>query len=172
MWGYMGNMGWGSVTRAGEPMNAHSALARSWGFGALAFGLLLAAYFGVVSLVSGWRFTVSQFSEFWYYIVPLAAGFGVQVALFVKLRDLVQHRAGGSVVAASGTTSTAAMISCCAHYLVNVAPVIGATGLVTFAAQYQVEFFWVGLAFNAAGIAYIGSRLFNAMKEHARCATA
>lgn len=148
------------------------ASTRSWGFGALAFGLLLAAYFGAVSLVSGWSFTLSQFSEFWYYVVPLAAGFGVQVALFVKLRDLVRHRAGGTVVAASGTTSTAAMISCCAHYLANVAPVLGATGLVTFAAQYQVEFFWVGLAFNAAGIAYIGGKLARALKEHAKCATA
>lgn len=152
-------------------MIVQDPLTRSSGFGALAFGLLLAAYFGAVSLVSGWRFTVSQFSEFWYYIVPLAAGFGVQVALFVRLRDLVRHRAGGSVVAASGATSTAAMISCCAHYLANVAPVLGATGLVTFAAQYQVEFFWVGLAFNAAGITYIGGRLAGALKEHTQCAT-
>lgn len=147
-------------------------LTRASGFGALAFGLLLAVYFGAVSLVSGWRFTVSQFTEFWYYIVPLAAGFGVQVALFVKLRDLVRRQTGGSMVAASGTTSTAAMISCCAHYLTNVAPVLGASGLVAFAAQYQVEFFWVGLAFNAAGIAYIGSKLAGALKEHAQCATA
>ncbi len=54
------------------------ALTRSRRFGALAFGLLLAAYFGAVSLVSGWRFALSQFSGFWYYIVPLAAGFGIQ----------------------------------------------------------------------------------------------
>jgi Cu+-exporting ATPase len=145
---------------------------RSSGFGALAFGLLLAVYFGAVSLVSGWRFTLDQFSEFWFYIVPLAAGFGVQVALYMKLREVVRRGMGtGSLVAASGTTSTAAMISCCAHYLVNVAPVLGATGLVTFAAQYQVEFFWVGLAFNAAGIAYVGGKLAGAIKDHAQCAT-
>jgi Cu+-exporting ATPase len=150
-----------------------AASTRSWGFGVLAVVLLLAAYFGAVSLVSGWRFALSQFSEFWYYIVPLAAGFGVQVALYVKLRDVVRRGMGtGSVVAASGTTSTAAMISCCAHYLANAAPVLGATGLVTFAAQYQVEFFWVGLAFNAAGIAYVGGKLAGAIKEHAQCATA
>ncbi|MGB5079379.1 MAG: hypothetical protein WBO23_01400, partial [Burkholderiales bacterium] len=138
-------------------MAVQRASTRFWGFGALAFGLLLAVYFGAVSLVSGWRFTLDQFSAFWFYIVPLAAGFGVQVALYMKLREVVRRGVGtGSMVAASGTTSTAAMISCCAHYLVNVAPVLGATGLVTFAAQYQVEFFWVGLAFNAAGIAYVG----------------
>ena len=61
------------------------------------------------------------------------------------------------------------MISCCAHYLANVAPVLGATGLVAFAAQFQVELCWVGLLFNLAGIAYVGKKLFDASKEHAKC---
>jgi Cu+-exporting ATPase len=147
--------------------------ARPAGFGLLAFGLLLAVYFGVLTAVSGWKFTVTQFNEFWYYILPLGAGFGLQVALYVRLRQLLhQSKDARAVMAASGTTSTAAMISCCAHYLVNIAPVLGATGLVTFAAQYQVEFFWIGLAFNAAGIAFIGDRLWKATKEHAQCAHA
>ena len=104
------------------------------------------------------------------YIVPLGAGFGLQVALYVRLRQLLLgSRDARNVMAASGTTSTAAMISCCAHYLVNNAPVLGATGLVTFAAQYQVQFFWVGIAFNLAGIAYIGNKLWNATKEHLKC---
>lgn len=155
-------------------MNAYViSTARPASFGMLAFGLLLAAYFGVLTLISGWQFTVSQFSEFWLYIVPLGAGFGVQVALYTRLRQLLHHsKDARTVMAASGTTSTAAMISCCAHYLVNIAPVLGATGLVTFATQYQVEFFWVGIAFNAAGIAYIGNKLWKATKEHAQCAHA
>ena len=148
-------------------MNAQTALARPSGFGALAFGMMLAVYFGALTLVSGWSFTVSQFSEFWYYIVPLAAGFGIQVALYLQLRQVISRsKDTGTVLAASGTTSTAAMISCCAHYLTNVAPVLGATGLVAFAAQFQVELFWIGLAFNAAGIGYVGNRLFNATKGH------
>lgn len=143
----------------------------SWGL--LAFGLMLAVYFGLLTLVSGWTFTVSQFYEFWFYILPLGAGFGLQVALYMRLRQLLhQPKDARVVMAASGTTSTAAMISCCAHYLVNIAPVLGATGLVTFATQYQVEFFWVGLAFNAAGITYIGNKLWQATKEHAQCAHA
>lgn len=153
-------------------MNAYVVTAaRPTGFGALAFGLLLGAYFASLTLVSGWKFTLGQFSEFWFYILPLAAGFGLQVALYARLRQLLrQSKDTRTVMAASGTTSTAAMISCCAHYLVNVAPVLGATGLVTFATQYQIEFFWVGLAFNAAGIAYIGNKLWKATKEHALCA--
>jgi Cu+-exporting ATPase len=102
--------------------------------------------------------------------VPLAAGFGVQVALFLKLREVVSRaKEAGAAIAVSGTTSTAAMISCCAHYLANVAPVLGATGLVAFAAQFQVELFWVGLAFNAAGIGYVGTKLWQATKAHAHC---
>jgi Cu+-exporting ATPase len=139
-------------------------------FGVLAFLLLLGVYFALLALVSGWASTWQQFSEFWYFIVPLGAGFGLQVTLFLRLRELVRERGSSrTVVAASGTTSTAAMVSCCAHYLVNVAPVLGATGLVTFATQYQVEFFWLGIAFNLAGIAFIGMRLWKATKEHLQC---
>jgi P-type Cu+ transporter len=139
-------------------------------WGTFAFLALLGLYFLALTLVSGWQFTLSQFSEFWLYVVALAAGFGLQVALFMSLKEVVS-RAGSSkaMMATSGTTSTAAMISCCAHYLVNIAPVLGATGLVAFAAQYQVQFFWVGLLFNAGGVAFIGSRLFKATKEHAQC---
>lgn len=132
-------------------------------FGALASLAMLGVYFGVLSLVSGWEFTVSEFARFWPYIVTLAAGFGLQIGLYVHLRHrLAHHHAGGKMVVASGTTSTAAMISCCAHYIANVLPVIGAAGLVTLVAQYQVQLFWLGLAFNAAGIAYIGSKILRA----------
>jgi Cu+-exporting ATPase len=63
------------------------------------------------------------------------------------------------MVAVSGGTSTAAMISCCTHYLVNLLPVLGATGIASFVGQYQVQLFWVGLAFNLAGILTIGRRV-------------
>jgi Cu+-exporting ATPase len=51
------------------------------------------------------------------------------------------------------------MLSCCTHYLVNLLPVLGATGLVSFVGAYQVELFWFGIASNLAGIAYIGRRV-------------
>jgi hypothetical protein len=51
------------------------------------------------------------------------------------------------------------MLSCCTHYLVNLLPVLGASGLASLAGQYQVELFWVGLAANLAGIAYMASRV-------------
>lgn len=133
--------------------------------------LLLLVYFVAVGLLSGRAYALEQFATYWIFLVGLAAGFGVQMGLYTYLRRLVAgSSASRKVVAISGTTSTAAMISCCAHYLTNILPVLGATGLVTLAAQYQVEFFWVGLAFNLAGIAYILPKVLQASREHARCA--
>ena len=144
---------------------------RTTGWGLFAILALLAVYFGLLTLVSGWQFTLEQFAAFWPFVVALAVGFGVQIALFVYLRHLVSGaKAHGKVVAVSGTASTAAMVSCCTHYLANILPIVGAAGLVTLATQYQVELFWVGLAFNAAAIAYIGSKVAAAIKEHAQCA--
>lgn len=153
-------------------MDALTLYARPVRFGALAFAALLVVYVVTLTFVSGWTFTAGQIAEFWMYVVPLAAGFGLQVALFVRLREVVsQAKQAGAVIAASGTTSTAAMVSCCAHYLANAAPVLGATGLVAFAAQFQEELFWVGLAFNAAGIAFVATQLVRATRAHAQCAT-
>jgi P-type Cu+ transporter len=151
--------------------NVAAAYAVPASCGALAMLALLGLYFGALTLVSGWEFTRAEFGRYWYFILPLAAGFGAQVALFTRVRTIAgESKDSGTVVAASGTTSTAAMVSCCAHYLVNVAPVLGATGLVAFAAQFQVELFWLGLAFSAAGVGFVFNRLLNAEKEHAKCA--
>ena len=136
-----------------------AAIVHAAASGLMATVLLLGFYFGVLTLVSGWPFTLEQFLAFWYFIVPLAAGFGTQVGLFIYLRRAVHAAASGRVVAATGTASGAAMVSCCTHYLVNLLPALGATGLVTFVGEYQVELFWFGLLSNLAGIAYIGRRL-------------
>ena len=128
-------------------------------WGVLASLFLLGVYFIVLSLISGWSFTQQQFFANWYYIVPLTLGFGAQIILFRYLKALhAQMRK--SALAVSGATSTAAMLSCCAHYLVNILPVLGATGLVTIAAQYQTEFFWVGLLSNALGIGYLLKKIW------------
>ncbi len=112
-------------------------------------------------------FTLEQFTKFWYFIVALALGFGIQIGLYTYLKNLVgQHGASGKVVATSGATSTAAMVSCCAHYLANILPIVGVTGFLTIVAQYQIELFWLGLAFNAAGILYIAPKVIQATKEH------
>jgi len=136
--------------------------------GALAGTLLLMVYFAVLTLVSGWDFTRNQFATYWYFVVTLAVGFGTQVGLYTYLRHVTRHTdASGGVVTVSGATSTGAMIACCAHYLVNVLPVLGATGVIALVAQYQTQLFWVGLAFNLAGVAYVGRKAFQATRHMA-----
>ena len=146
------------------------ALVKPLSWGILAFALMLAIFFGVVGFVSGWDFALEQFNNFWYFIIALAVGFGIQVGLYTYLRQLIGHQGmPGRMVAATGTTSTVAMVSCCAHYLVNILPIIGITGFVTIVAQYQVQLFWLGLLFSLAGILYIAPRVVKAYKEHQKC---
>ncbi len=136
------------------------ATAKAIGYGLIAVLTLLAVYFLVLTLISGWKFTQSQFTTYWYFIVSLAVGFGIQIALYQYVMNLVHNGKGvGRVVGVSGTTSTAAMVSCCAHYLVNVLPILGITGLVTFVTQYQIKLFWMGILMNIAGIGYIVSKI-------------
>ena len=135
-------------------------------YGALASAILLGVYFAILTLVSGWSFAQSQFAQYWYFIMSLVVGFGIQIALYQYLKGLVYSGQGmGKVVGVSGTTSTAAMISCCAHYLVNLVPVLGVTGIVTFVAQYQVELFWVGILSNIIGIGYMANRIMKFKKN-------
>ncbi|MFZ2150178.1 MAG: hypothetical protein WAV15_03390 [Minisyncoccia bacterium] len=135
--------------------------------GVLASVALLWAYFTVLSLISGWNYAWEQFYDFWFFVVSLAMGFGIQVILYQYIKNLVHSGRGmGKVVGMSGTTSTAAMISCCTHYLVNLVPVLGVTGLATFVAQYQTELFWAGLAFNAFGIGYMASRIIKLKRNY------
>lgn len=133
---------------------------------AVIFGLTgaifqLSLYFGLVSLLSSRQFAWAQFLTYWYFILGLALGFGTQIGLFTYLRSAVRMRQKGSgkILAATGATSTLAMVSCCTHYLANLLPVIGISGVASFVGQYQAKIFWVGLAFNLAGIIFISSRI-------------
>ncbi len=124
--------------------------------GLLAATTLFTLYALAVTTVSGWAFAEQQFGTTWYFVLSLAVGFGIQVGLYAYLRQsITQMHAGGKVVAVSGTTSTAAMLACCAHYLASIAPLLGIAGAISIIAQYQQQLFWVGILFNLAGIVYL-----------------
>jgi Cu+-exporting ATPase len=145
-----------------------STLIKPISTGAVAAVLMLAVYFIVLTLVSGWEFARTQCVSYWYFVLALTAGFGVQIGLYSHLRRIARHAdASGKVVTVAGATSTGAMISCCTHYLTNVLPVLGATGLVALVAQYQSELFWVGILFNVAGMFYVGRKVIEASRHMA-----
>jgi Cu+-exporting ATPase len=134
----------------------NEALSKPITGGALAAIAMLGAYLAIISALSGWDFVVSQFSEFWPYLIALSVGFGTQIGHYFYLKQLTAKRhLVHFAIATSGTTSGAAMLACCTHYLANIVPVVGATALVGVVAEYQIGFFWVGLAFNAIGLTYI-----------------
>ncbi len=122
-------------------------------FGLLATSMLLGIYFGIVTIISGWKFTLQQFDQYWYFVVSLALGFGIQIGLYTYLKRL--QRASRGVVAVSGTTTTVAMLSCCSHYVANLIPILGIAGALTIIGQYQIEFFWFGIIANLLGIIYM-----------------
>jgi Cu+-exporting ATPase len=161
---------WDSLRQEKKPTsssreNRMREMASPFGAGILAITALLGIYFSVLTAVSGWSFTVSQFKEFWPYIGALAVGFGWQVGLFFHLKRLsAAHHHSGHVMAVSGTTSSAAMLACCTHYLANILPVVGAVGVISLIAQYQIALFWIGLAFNLAGLVYIGRQVWVAKR--------
>lgn len=129
--------------------------------GFLGTSLLLIFYFSIVTLISGWDFAESQFSKFWYFILTLSLGFGIQVGLYTYLKNSIRKQnISAKVLAVSGSTSGAVMISCCSHYLANILPILGISGFITFATQYQVQFFWVGLALNLVGITYMSNKVY------------
>lgn len=133
--------------------------------GLIATLILLFVYFAIVTLVSGWDFAQDQFRQFWYYVIPLAIGFGIQVGLYSYLKSSIKNAVSPKIVATTVATSSFAMVSCCAHYLVNVLPILGAVGIITVISQYQVQLFWVGLASNFAGIAYMGNKVYKFSKH-------
>ncbi|MBI2620737.1 hypothetical protein HYW61_00735 [candidate division WWE3 bacterium] len=100
--------------------------------------------------------TLDQFDYYKPWILTLAVGFGVQLALYriLKLKSTASVVAG-SAVRVTGVTSTATMVACCAHHLTDVLPIIGISTLASFFGVYAREIFLAGIVFNSIGIFYM-----------------
>jgi copper chaperone CopZ len=115
-------------------------------------------YLGLLTLTSDWYNAKAEFKEYGGWILALAVGLGVQVALFSLLRTW--HRRGSmkaakAGLAASGGMSTTAMAACCSHYLTILLPALGLPFLSSAAASlslYQTYFFLAGVLSNLVGI--------------------
>lgn len=71
---------------------------------------------------------------------------------------------------AGGTTSTIAMVACCAHHVTDVLPIIGLTAAASFLAKYRLAFMKFGLSTTVVGIVVMLFILFkerrNAIKNY------
>jgi len=118
-------------------------------YGVLAGLGLLLFYLGVVSIFQGIDFAFLNLRSFWYLIFPLAIGFGTQMGLFFSIKHTAQLT---GTVAGTGTISGGSMVACCSHFLLQMIPLAGASGLAIFLVKYQAWFLGVGIISNVIGI--------------------
>lgn len=142
---------------------------RSVRAGGLGAAGLIAFYAAVVGFASGSvDHLADQARQDWYLLVPIIAGFGVQVGLMAELRRRRRLHRASMVAGGTGTAGSAAgMVACCAHHLADLAPFLGAGGAATFLYDQRVAFMLVGLAINAVGVA-VGLRRLRRLPSPAR----
>lgn len=124
-------------------------------FGAL---FLTGLYFGIVSWAESPEHALEFFWQDRWIVIPIILGFGVQMALYITLKKrlfipVASIGPSGMLTGAGGTTSTIAMVACCAHHVADVLPILGLTAAATFLAQYRTAFMLVGLGTTIIGIA-------------------
>ncbi len=141
-------------------MTARQRIGWPIGAGLLGAGFLVALYVGIVSIAESPRHAVDLFWEDRLIVVPIVVGFGVQMALYVILKKrlfvpVVYTGPSGTLAGASGTTSTIAMVACCAHHVTDVLPVLGLTAATAFLAEYRLAFMVIGLSMTLFGIGFM-----------------
>lgn len=126
---------------------------------------LIGIYLTIISLAQGIDHAVEQLATDSIFVGLIAAGFGIQVALFVELRAVDRrHRAAAAVTAAGTGTSAAAMLACCAHHLVDLLPLVGLSAAAVFLDAYKTPLFFVGIGMNVVGIVVIARQLRQARR--------
>ncbi|MFH1623712.1 MAG: hypothetical protein ABID54_00970 [Pseudomonadota bacterium] len=143
---------------AKQPIRRRGPLRSPPFIGILGGAGLIFIYAVVIGLLESLPGLFYQMQRLWYWIFPLAFGFGIQVGLFVYVRGLYKEKHLSSATAsitASGGVSALAMAACCAHHLTEILPVIGLAGLAIFLADYQKLFLLLGILSNLAGIVWM-----------------
>jgi len=119
---------------------------------------LTGLYFGIVSWAESPKHAVELFWQDRWIVLPIILGFGVQVGLYTILKKrlfipVADTGPSGPLMGTAGTTSTIAMVACCAHHVADVLPILGLTAAAIFMAQYRTAFMLVGLGTTLVGIA-------------------
>ncbi len=121
--------------------------------GIIASMALASVYFAILTAVQSFSHAIQQFTTIWYFMIPLIAGFGIQVGLYSYIRHSM--RASVASVAASGGVSTGSMIACCAHHLTDVLPLIGFSAAALFLTKYQTPLILLGIFSSLIGTIYM-----------------
>ena len=115
---------------------------------------LFAVYMVVMTLANSFTVALGELGRWWTYIAPLSAGFGVQVGLYLHLRDVAKAGAGGlqgSRMAVGGGVSATSMVVCCLHHVTDFLPLVGLSAATLFLADYQSVFMSLGVLSSVVG---------------------
>lgn len=118
-------------------------------YGLLAGLALIVFYLTIVSIFQGIEFAFINLKSLWYLIFPLATGFGIQIGLFFSIKHTAELTA---TAVGTGAISGGSMIACCSHFLLQMIPLTGASGIAIFLVKYQAWFLGVGIISNVVGI--------------------
>lgn len=92
---------------------------------------MLGFYFVTLSVLGGgFGFALSQFSRYWYLVLPITITFALNVSLM------------------TGTTSAISMAACCAHHVAEFLPFLSLFSAASFLVRYQVPVMFFALALN------------------------
>jgi len=129
---------------------------KSWLYGISAILAVLIINFIVLYSLDFPIMATEIIKSYWYLIILLIGGFGLQIGLFTYFHSL--NAITCSTTVASGGISAISMILCCSHYLLNILPflgaVIGISGLATLS-KYTLQFLIIGVISNIIGIGVI-----------------
>jgi len=132
----------------------------TWGICGAA-GLLL-VYGSIMTIASSLETAIDQFIQLWPWMTALVLGFGMQIALYVHVRQSIKVSGMAPTVATSSGVSTASMIACCAHHLTDVLPLLGLSAAAIFLTKYQTLFLIIGILSNFVGM----TLLLKTIQEH------
>lgn len=122
-------------------------------YGVFAIIIVLLINWIILSLLGFPKMATEIINKYYFLLILLIGGFGLQVGLFTYFHKL--NAVSCSTTIASGGISTVSMILCCSHYLLNILPflgaVVGISGLVILS-KYTVYFLWIGIISNVIGI--------------------
>lgn len=136
-------------------MNKRYTILRSLFIGLVSSTGLLLMYFIIAGLLQSWEHATELLKNDYVFVIPISAGFGIQLGLYSYIRSIKKMLASGkiSVLAASGTgTSSVSMLACCIHHLGDVMPLIGLSGASLFFEQYRYPIMAVGIAINTLAV--------------------
>lgn len=128
--------------------------------GAVAMLAMAGFYAVVVGWAGGTEHLADQVRKDWWLLTPITVAFAAQVAVMVELRARhARHHALAPASGAAGSASAAGMIACCAHHIVELAPVAGLAGFATTVNDARVPLMLAGLALNLVVLAFAARRL-------------